>query len=140
VAGTAVLAIRSAGASLQTLMYAANQCYEEGLYFSDYLAFRGGALTRVRVPDGAVPPDFPERILVTGVTFTYPGASSPALSNVSLSIGRGEVVALAGENGSGKTTLAKILAGLYSPFPAPCTGTACHWPTWTVTRFGSGSL
>src|SRR5206468_2576965 len=33
VAGTAVLAIRSAQASLNTLLFAVNQCYEEGLYF-----------------------------------------------------------------------------------------------------------
>ena len=39
VAGTAVLALRSAAGSIQQLMYAVNQCYEEGLYFSDYLAF-----------------------------------------------------------------------------------------------------
>jgi ATP-binding cassette, subfamily B, bacterial len=122
VAGTAVLAIRSAGASLQTLMYAVNQCYEEGLYFSDYLAFCADAITRVRVPGGLAPPDSPERILATHVTFAYPGTTEPALRDVSVSIGRGEVVALVGENGSGKTTLAKVLAGLYQP----SAGTV-HW-------------
>ncbi|MEP7024812.1 MAG: ABC transporter ATP-binding protein, partial [Actinomycetota bacterium] len=39
VAGTAVLAIRSAQSSLANLLYAVNQCYEDGLYFSDYLDF-----------------------------------------------------------------------------------------------------
>ena len=34
-----------------------------------------------------------------------------ALSGVSISVRRGEIVALAGENGSGKSTFAKILAG-----------------------------
>jgi len=115
VAGTAVLAIRSAQGSLQQLMYAVNQCYEEGLYFSDYLAFCEDALSR-QPPAGsvAVPPEF-SRIVVSGVTFSYPGADSPALRDVSVEIGRGEVVALVGENGSGKTTLAKVLAGLYQP-------------------------
>jgi len=46
VAGTAVLALRSAAGSLQQLMYAVNQCYEEGLYFSDYLAFCEDAASR----------------------------------------------------------------------------------------------
>ena len=50
VAGTAVLAIRSAQAALQQLMYAVNQCYEEGLYFSDYLAFCDDALSRLPAP------------------------------------------------------------------------------------------
>ena len=38
-----------------------------------------------------------------------------ALSDVDFAIGRGEIVALAGENGSGKSTLAKILAGVVQP-------------------------
>ena len=115
VAGTAVLAIRAAHESLQQLMFAVNQCYEEGLYFSDYLAFCEDA--RGRLPpagSAALPPGF-SRIVASGVTFTYPGASSPALCDVSVEIRRGEVVALVGENGSGKTTLAKVLAGLYQP-------------------------
>nr|WP_088104466.1 energy-coupling factor transporter ATPase [Halalkalibacter urbisdiaboli] len=46
------------------------------------------------------------------VTFTYPGGEKPVLKNVSLSIERGDFVALIGGNGSGKTTLCKTLNGL----------------------------
>lgn len=48
-----------------------------------------------------------------GICKGFPGVK--ALDNVSLQIGRGEVVALCGENGAGKSTLMKILGGVYQP-------------------------
>ena len=54
-------------------------------------------------------------IELENVTFTYPGAVVPALSDVTLRVRPGQSVALVGSNGSGKTTLVKLLAGLYTP-------------------------
>src|SRR4051795_5715784 len=57
-----------------------------------------------------MPDDF---IRFEGITKTFGGVT--ALSDVSLSIARGECHALMGENGAGKSTLGKILAGIYRP-------------------------
>ncbi|NDL64341.1 galactofuranose ABC transporter, ATP-binding protein YtfR [Acerihabitans arboris] len=48
---------------------------------------------------------------ITGLSKTFPGVK--ALNNVSLSLRRGEIMALLGENGAGKSTLIKALTGVY---------------------------
>ncbi|WMY73001.1 ATP-binding cassette domain-containing protein [Buttiauxella selenatireducens] len=52
-------------------------------------------------------------IELKGISKIFPGVK--ALSNVSLRLNRGEVVALMGENGAGKSTLVKVLSGIYHP-------------------------
>lgn len=49
---------------------------------------------------------------VSGVSFRYRQAATPALDGVSLHIPAGSVYGLLGPNGAGKTTLISILAGL----------------------------
>lgn len=49
------------------------------------------------------------------VSFTYPGASEPALSEVSFSVAPGETVALVGASGAGKSTLATLLLRNHDP-------------------------
>jgi len=49
------------------------------------------------------------------VSFTHQSASTPALSDISFQVERGETVAFVGPSGSGKTTLVKLLVGLYQP-------------------------
>jgi ATP-binding cassette subfamily B protein len=49
------------------------------------------------------------------VTFQHQSASSPALSDISFEVSRGETVAFVGPSGAGKTTLVKLLVGLYEP-------------------------
>jgi ABC-type bacteriocin/lantibiotic exporter with double-glycine peptidase domain len=71
-------------------------------------------------------PDEPERtaksrfdteadLAVRGVRFQYPGATTPALTDINLTISAGRFVAFLGASGCGKSTLAMILSGLYRP-------------------------
>lgn len=57
----------------------------------------------------------PTALVIDGLTFRYPGAAAPAISDVSLSICAGERVALLGSNGSGKTTLILHINGIFEP-------------------------
>nr|WP_234046158.1 ABC transporter ATP-binding protein [Streptomyces adelaidensis] len=116
VAGTAVIAIRTGSASLDTLVLEVNSLHEEALFVGDMQRLYVEAAKRA-IPVGGDPlPEDPSEIRVENVTFTYPGkATRPALSDVTLSVPLGKIVALVGENGSGKTTLVKLLAGLYTP-------------------------
>lgn len=116
VAGTAVIAIRTASGSLARMMQMLHEVFEKGLYIGDYRAFLEDARRRSRPADGVAAPERPGRIELKAVGFHYPGQKSrAALSNVSLRIDAGQTIALVGENGSGKTTLAKLIAGLYRP-------------------------
>ena len=47
------------------------------------------------------------------VSFTYPGAKSETLKNISFKWNKGDRLAIVGYNGAGKTTLIKLLMGLY---------------------------
>lgn len=50
------------------------------------------------------------------VTYTYPGASKPALDDVSLAIDPAEVILVLGGSGSGKSTLLRAINGLVPHF------------------------
>src|SRR5712691_6456422 len=74
----------------------------------------------LRIPQEPRPPDpVPLQALHTlgfeRVTFQHQSASSPAVSDISFEVRRGETVAFVGPSGAGKTTLVKLLVGLYQP-------------------------
>ncbi len=114
-----------AASRIKALIASGGSLYEGALFLRDFTSFisrseqapAAGApkrtLSHVAV---ATPRLEPFEILeLERVGFTYPSRQQASLSDVTLTIRRGEVIALAGENGSGKTTLAKIIGGLYSP-------------------------
>jgi len=121
--------VRGIGGSISSIQ-------ESSLFLDDHAAFVQRA-ARARVDD--VPRD-PARqpaprgaaVALDDVSFTYPGATVPALRGVSLQLRPGRVTALVGANGSGKTTIAKLICRLYEP-----DGGAV---TWDAALAGSGEL
>ena len=55
-------------------------------------------------------------IKIKDLTFTYPGAKTPNLKNITLNIEKGDFLAVTGNNGCGKSTLCKTLNGLIPHF------------------------
>ncbi|CAI9399386.1 ABC transporter ATP-binding protein [Nocardioides sp. T2.26MG-1] len=71
--------------------------------------------TSVPLPSEPVPPD-PElrgHLDLEHVTFAYPGAESPVLSDVSLSARPGQTIAVIGSTGAGKSTLVNLVPRLF---------------------------
>ena len=65
-------------------------------------------------PDAAAAPDVPnagDAVILQRVSVRYPGSTADALQSLSLTIARGERVAVVGPSGAGKSTLMALLAG-----------------------------
>lgn len=108
--GAAVAAFLSLQNSMQNFLEGLGRFPEQLLHAADYYSF-------LDMPDEADGtnefPGLRETITLENVSFKYPNSESYALNNISLTVRKGEKIAILGENGSGKTTLSKVLLGLY---------------------------
>jgi ATP-binding cassette subfamily B protein len=109
-----LMVFKQGQSAVSAMLSAIGGMYEDNLYLSnlyDYLEQpllqASGPVEHGRDPESG--------LIFENVTFRYPGAQHDALRNVTLSVRRGQSVALVGHNGSGKTTLVKLLSGLYLP-------------------------
>lgn len=120
-AGTAVFALQTVGQSVRGLVAVGARAVRTGLYMDDWTRFLdlAGGYTMRR---GGHRPAPPAEIEIKQVSHRYAGKDHNALSDVSLTLRRGEVTALVGFNGSGKSTLSKLVSGLYLP-----TGGQVRW-------------
>lgn len=111
-AATGVVALQTARNGLATAVQATNRLYEAALYYQDFRDFLTRATLRLPRAGGRPVVGF-EKLRLDAVSLRYPDTDRPAVDDVSLTLRRGQVIALVGENGSGKSTLAKLIAGLY---------------------------
>jgi ATP-binding cassette subfamily B protein len=127
-----VLLFRQGQAAVTASLAAISGMYEDNLYLStlyDYLdtpvdAPSGSAVAGLTPGDG---------VRFEQVSFTYPGADEPAVSEVSFHLPPGQSLALVGENGSGKTTLIKLLTRLYVPSAGRITLDGLDLADWSPT-------
>jgi ATP-binding cassette, subfamily B, bacterial len=109
-----LLLFRQGQTAVSAALAAVSGLYEDNLYLSTLYEFLDTP-ARPRSGTHSAGPDPADGLRLEGVSFTYPGASEPALSNVSLQLKPGGSLALVGANGSGKTTLIKLITRLYVP-------------------------
>jgi ATP-binding cassette subfamily B protein len=109
-----LMLFRQGQGAVSSALGAVSGLYEDNLYLSTLYEYLD---TPARPPGGSAQkgPDPADGLRLENVSFTYPGAEHPALSNVSLHLKPGGSLALVGANGSGKTTLIKLLTRLYVP-------------------------
>lgn len=65
--------------------------------------------------DGDAALHLEREIALEDVAYTYPGAETPALRGVSLTVRRGESLGIVGPTGAGKSTLIDLIVGLLPP-------------------------
>ncbi len=109
-------AAQSVQSSIQGILGGFSGMYEHNLYLNNLFELMAME-TVMPVPDKPVPVPKPLRgeIRFDNVTFSYPGVTTPALTNLSFTVAPGETIAIVGRNGAGKTTLFKLICRLYDP-------------------------
>ncbi|GAA3046455.1 ABC transporter ATP-binding protein [Streptomyces roseofulvus] len=115
VAATAVIAVQTTLAALSQVVVGAAAVFHTSLYLGDMQSFLDGAAARAprRGPRRLAAPV--DEIRLEEVGYQYPGKDKPAVDGVSLTLRRGQILAIVGANGSGKSTLTRLLTGVYLP-------------------------
>ncbi|MGB1249603.1 MAG: ABC transporter ATP-binding protein [Candidatus Promineifilaceae bacterium] len=101
---------------MRTLLGSVGQIYQTLLFLENLFAFLRleSTLLEPRMPSEKVI-TLKQSIVLHNVSFRYPASDREALTNFSLTIPAGKIVAIVGENGAGKSTLLKLITRLYDP-------------------------
>jgi ABC-type multidrug transport system fused ATPase/permease subunit len=127
-----LMVFRQGQSSFSATLSAIGGMYEDNLYLSNLYEFleqeipqANGSATRGPIPQDGV--------RFQNVSFTYPDATQPALTDISFHLKPGEKLALVGKNGSGKTTLIKLLTRLYEPSTGEIFLDGLNLRDWDIT-------
>lgn len=101
--------------TMKNLFSVLPRIYTAGLHGHDYFELMEDDSIRTSTRRSGRTLESIDSVEFDNVSLRYLGSDQDALSNVSLSIRKGERVAIVGTNGAGKTTLVKVLMGLYTP-------------------------
>ncbi|MFI1201630.1 ABC transporter ATP-binding protein [Streptomyces sp. NPDC020883] len=113
IGATAVVAVQTTLAALSQVVINGAALFHTSLYLTDMQTFLDDA-ARQAPQRGDLPVSSPVNdIRLDDVVYQYPGKDRPAVDGVSLTLQRGEIVAIVGENGSGKSTLLRLITGVY---------------------------
>ncbi|WP_280871921.1 ATP-binding cassette domain-containing protein [Streptomyces sp. MJP52] len=115
VAATAVVAVQTTLAALSQVVVNGAAVFHTSLYLGDMQTFLDDAAARAPRRGGHVLTAPVEEIRVEEAVYRYPGKDRPAVDGVSLTLRRGEILAVVGANGSGKSTLIRLLTGIHLP-------------------------
>jgi ATP-binding cassette subfamily B protein len=101
---------------MQAIAGAISKLYQSNIYVANIFELFDLKNTLYRPEKFATIPDNKNlSFTIENIHFNYPHADSPALTNVSIDIPPGKIIALVGLNGAGKSTLIKLLSRLYDP-------------------------
>jgi ATP-binding cassette subfamily B protein len=113
IAATAVVAVQTTLAALSQVVINGAAVFHTSLYLGDMQAFFDDAAERAPKRGRAAVAAPVEEIRLEEVTYQYPGKAKPAVAGVSLTLRRGDILAIVGVNGSGKSTLTRLITGIY---------------------------
>ncbi len=91
-----------------------NELESQSKYIENFRKFIDHEIT-IKENEEGIAADRHQLLEIKDLSFRYDGSDKDVLKNISLSVKRGEKIAIVGHNGAGKTTLIKLLLRFYDP-------------------------